>query len=64
MAKYYTSLSHSTPEMIRVEATLTREELASIRRITDSKPTATFSELVKSLIKKGIETKPIKITRA
>ena len=63
MGKYYTQLSNDTPEIIEVKAKLTREELSAIRRITDSKPTATFSELVKSLIKKGIQTKPIKVTR-
>jgi hypothetical protein len=63
MSKYYTRLSNDTPEIIEVKAELTREELASIRRITDSKPTATFSQLVKALIKKGITTRPLKVTR-
>ncbi len=63
MSRYYTRLSNDTPEIIEVKAELTREELASIRRITDSKPTATFSQLVKALIKKGINTRPLKITR-
>ena len=49
MSKFYTRLSNDTPEIIEVKAELTREELASIRRITDSKPTATFSQLVKAL---------------
>jgi|TARA_B110000444_G_C18240538_1_gene322874 hypothetical protein len=61
--KYYTRLSNDFPEIIEVKAELTREELASIRRITDSKPTATFSQLVKALIKKGITTRPLKVTR-
>tara|TARA_B100001769_G_scaffold274793_1_gene274185 strand:- start:1335 stop:1532 length:198 start_codon:yes stop_codon:yes gene_type:complete len=60
--KYYTRLSNDFPEIIEVKAELTREELASIRRITDSKPTATFSQLVKALIKKGINTRPLKVT--
>lgn len=60
--KYYTRLSNDFPEIIEVKAELTREELASIRRITDSKPTATFSQLVKALIKKGISTRPLKVT--
>jgi len=64
MSKYYTRLSNDFPEIIEVKAELTREELASIRRITDSKPTATFSQLVKALIKKGINTRPLKVTRA
>jgi hypothetical protein len=63
MSKFYTRLSNDTPEIIEVKAELTREELASIRRITDSKPTATFSQLVKALIKKGITTRPLKVTR-
>ena len=63
MSRYYTRLSNDTPEIIEVKAKLTREELASIRRITDSKPTATFSQLVKALIKKGINTRPLKVTR-
>ena len=62
MSRYYTRLSNDTPEIIEVKAKLTREELASIRRITDSKPTATFSQLVKALIKKGINTRPLKVT--
>ena len=62
MSRYYTRLSNDTPEIIEVKAELTREELASIRRITDSKPSATFSQLVKALIKKGINTRPLKIT--
>ena len=62
MSRYYTRLSNDTPEIIEVKAELTREELASIRRITDSKPTATFSQLVKALIKKGINTRPLKVT--
>tara|TARA_B100001063_G_scaffold16765_1_gene12867 strand:- start:385 stop:582 length:198 start_codon:yes stop_codon:yes gene_type:complete len=61
--KYYTRLSNDFPEIIEVKAELTREELALIRRITDSKPTATFSQLVKALIKKGITTRPLKVTR-
>ena len=61
--KYYTRLSNDFPEIIEVKAELTREELASIRRITDSKPTATFTELVKELVRKGITTKPLKVTR-
>ena len=60
--KYYTRLSNDFPEIIEVKAELSREELASIRRITDSKPTATFSQLVKALIKKGINTRPLKVT--
>ena len=60
--KYYTRLSNDFPEIIEVKAELTREELASIIRITDSKPTATFSQLVKALIKKGINTRPLKVT--
>jgi len=63
MSRYYTRLSNDTPEIIEVKAELTREELASIRRITDSKPTATFTELVKELVRKGITTKPLKVTR-
>tara|TARA_B100001093_G_scaffold273276_1_gene261185 strand:+ start:3439 stop:3633 length:195 start_codon:yes stop_codon:yes gene_type:complete len=63
MSRYYTRLSNDFPEIIEVKAELTREELASIRRITDSKPTATFSQLVKALIKKGISTRPLKVTR-
>ena len=56
-------MSNDFPEIIEVKAELTREELALIRRITDSKPTATFSQLVKALIKKGITTRPLKVTR-
>ena len=51
MAKYYTSLSHSTPQMIEVNVKLTRTELSKLRQLTDAKASDSFSEIVRKLIK-------------
>ena len=63
MAKYYTSLSHSTPEMIEVSVKLTRTELSKLRQLTDAKASDSFSEIVRKLIKQRASRSKVKITK-
>jgi len=63
MAKYYTSLSHSTPEMIEVNVKLTRTELSKLRQLTDAKASDSFSEIVRKLIKQRASRSKVKITK-
>jgi len=63
MAKYYTSLSHSTPEMIEVNVKLTRIELSKLRQLTDAKASDSFSEIVRKLIKQRASRSKVKITK-
>ena len=62
MAKYYTSLSHSTPEMIEVNVKLTRTELSKLRQLTDAKASDSFSEIVRKLIKQRASRSKVKVT--
>ena len=50
MAKYFTQLSNSTPQLIEVNLKLTSVELAKIRRLTDSKPSDSIQNVVRKLI--------------
>ena len=61
MAKYYTSLSHSTPEMIEVNVKLTRTELSKLRQLTDAKASDSFSEIVRKLIKQRANRSKVKV---
>lgn len=63
MAKYYTSLSHSTPEMIEVNVKLTRTELSKLRQLTDAKASDSFSEIVRKLIKQRTSRSKVKVTK-
>jgi hypothetical protein len=63
MAKYYTSLSHSTPEMIEVNVKLTRTEMSKLRQLTDAKASDSFSEIVRKLIKQRASRSKVKITK-
>jgi len=63
MAKYYTSLSHSTPEMIEVNVKLTRTELSKLRQLTDAKASDSFSEIVRKLIKQRASRSKVKVTK-
>jgi hypothetical protein len=63
MAKYYTSLSHSTPEMIEVSVKLTRTEMSKLRQLTDAKASDSFSEIVRKLIKQRASRSKVKITK-
>ena len=63
MAKYYTSLSHSTPEMIEVNVKLTRTELSKLRQLTDAKASDSFSEIVRKLIKQRANRSKVKVIK-
>ena len=63
MAKYYTSLSHSTPEMIEVNVKLTRIELSKLRQLTDAKASDSFSEIVRKLIKQRASRSKVKVIK-
>jgi len=63
MAKYYTSLSHSTPEMIEVNVKLTRTELSKLRQLTDAKASDSFSEIVRKLIKHRASRSKVKVIK-
>jgi len=63
MAKYYTSLSHSTPEMIEVRVKLTRTELSKLRQLTDAKASDSFSEIVRKLIKQRASRSKVKVIK-
>lgn len=63
MSKYYTSLSHSTPEMIEVSVKLTRTELSKLRQLTDAKASDSFSEIVRKLIKQRASRSKVKVIK-
>lgn len=63
MAKYYTSLSNDTPEMIEVNVKLTRTEMSKLRQLTDAKASDSFSEIVRKLIKQRASRSKVKITK-
>lgn len=47
---YYTQLSNSHPEMIEVKLKLTTEELVTLRKVTDSRASDTFNQIIRNLI--------------
>ncbi len=63
MAKYYTSLSNDTPDLIRVNVELTRTELSKLRQLNDAKASDSFSEIVRKLIKQRASRSKVKITK-
>ena len=50
MSKYYTQLSNSHPEMIEVKLKLTTDELVTLRKVTDSRASDTFNQIIRNLI--------------
>ena len=63
MAKYYTSLSNDTPEMIEVNVKLTRTEMSKLRQLTDAKASDRFSEIVRKLIKQRARRSKVKVIK-
>jgi len=63
MAKYYTSLSNDTPEMIEVNVKLTRTEMSKLRQLTDAKASDSFSEIVRKLIKQRASRSKVKVIK-
>ena len=63
MAKYYTSLSNDTQEMIEVNVKLTRTEMSKLRQLTDAKASDSFSEIVRKLIKQRASRSKVKVIK-
>ena len=63
MAKYYTSLSNDTPDLIRVNVELTRTEMSKLRQLTDAKASESFSEIVRKLIKQRASRSKVKVIK-
>lgn len=63
MAKYYTSLSNDTPDLIKVNVELTRTELSKLRQLTDAKASDSFSEIVRKLIKQRASRSKVKVIK-
>ncbi|MDC3301064.1 hypothetical protein OAU91_02200 [Flavobacteriaceae bacterium] len=63
MAKYYTSLSNDTPDLIKVNVELTRTEMSKLRQLTDAKASDSFSEIVRKLIKQRASRSKVKVIK-
>ena len=63
MAKYYTSLSNDTPNLIKVNVELTRTEMSKLRQLTDAKASDSFSEIVRKLIKQRASRSKVKVIK-
>lgn len=60
MAKYYTRLSKKELELIKCEVELSRTELEKLRSQVDAKPSDTFSQVVRQLIKQKTSISKVK----
>jgi hypothetical protein len=63
MAKYFTSLSNDTPDLIKVNVELTRTEMSKLRQLTDAKASDSFSEIVRKLIKQRASRSKVKVIK-
>ena len=63
MSKYYTQLSNSHPEMIEVKLKLTREELITLRKETDSRASDSFSQIIRNLMSQRAGKSTIKVIK-
>ena len=63
MAKYFTSLSNDTPNLIKVYVELTRTEMSKLRQLTDAKASDSFSEIVRKLIKQRASRSKVKVIK-
>lgn len=63
MSKYYTQLSNSHPEMIEVKLKLTREELVTLRKETDSRASDSFSQIIRNLINQRAGKSTVKVIK-
>ena len=63
MSKYYTQLSNDTPEMIEVKLKLTPEELVTLRKVTDSRASDTFSKIIRNLINQKAGKSTVKVIK-
>ena len=63
MSKYYTQLSNDTPEMIEVKLKLTIDELVTLRKVTDSRASDTFNQIIKNLIDQKAGKSTVKVIK-
>ena len=63
MSKYYTQLSNSHPEMIEVKLKLTTEELVTLRKVTDSRASDTFNQIIRNLMSQRAGKSTIKVIK-
>jgi hypothetical protein len=63
MSKYYTQLSNDTPEMIEVKLKLTTDELVTLRKVTDSRASDTFNQIIRNLINQRAGKSTVKVIK-
>ena len=63
MTKYYTQLSNDTPEMIEVKLKLTTDELVTLRKVTDSRASDTFNQIIRNLINQRAGKSTVKVIK-
>ena len=63
MSKYYTQLSNDTPEMIEVKLKLTTEELVTLRKVTDSRASDSFAQIIRNLMSQRAGKSTIKVIK-
>ena len=63
MSKYYTQLSNDTPEMIEVKLKLTTDELLTLRKVTDSRASDTFNQIIRNLINQRAGKSTVKVIK-
>tara|TARA_R110001632_G_scaffold47638_2_gene120601 strand:- start:2321 stop:2515 length:195 start_codon:yes stop_codon:yes gene_type:complete len=63
MSKYYTQLSNDTPEMIEVKLKLTTNELVTLRKVTDSRASDSFSQIIRNLINQRAGKSTVKVIK-
>ena len=63
MSKFYTQLSNSHPEMIEVKLKLTREELITLRKETDSRASDSFSQIIRNLMSQRAGKSTVKVIK-
>tara|TARA_Y100000385_G_scaffold64878_1_gene64164 strand:+ start:566 stop:757 length:192 start_codon:yes stop_codon:yes gene_type:complete len=63
MTKYYTQLSNDTPEMIEVKLKLTTDELITLRKVTDSRASDTFNQIIRNLINQIAGKSTVKVIK-
>ena len=63
MSKYYTQLSNDTPEVIEVKLKLTPDELITLRKLTDSRASDTFNQIIRNLINQKAGKSTVKVIK-
>ena len=61
--QYYTQLSNDTPEVIEVKLKLTTDELITLRKVTDSRASDTFAQIIRNLINQKAGKSTVKVIK-